>query len=282
MIKTRIVILILFFFIVQYSFGQYSNYRCKWVKPTELGVKLDTLSIVPGSIETRDPSGYTATYNVASNSLTFSPFPLPDSILVCYRVYPFDLYKKTYKRDLSIYDSVGGYREVIRMPGFNSNPQQREELFTTPGINKTGVISRGISVGNNQNVFVNSTLNLQLDGRLSDHIMLTAVISDQNIPYQPEGNTQQLQQFDKVYIQLKGPKTTLTVGDIVLNQQSYFLNYYRNIQGGNIKYTYRKDSTIESISQVGIGISKGKFTVCPGNQYCFVRGSSRPIPFDSS
>ncbi|MCQ4878626.1 hypothetical protein NE658_14150, partial [Ruminococcus bicirculans] len=74
-------------------------------------------------------------------------------------------------------------------------PQQREELFATPGINKTGVISRGISAGNNQSVFVNSTLNLQLDGKLTDNLTLMAVISDQNIPFQPDGNTQQLQQF---------------------------------------------------------------------------------------
>jgi len=279
MIKTRIVILILFFFIVQYSYGQYSNYRCRWIKPIEQGAKLDSLSVVPGSIEVKFPSGYTSTYNVTNNLIMFSPSPAPDSLLVCYRVYPFDLTKKTYKRNMALYDSVGGYREVMRMPGFNSNPQQREELFTTPGINKTGTISRGISVGNNQSVFVNSTLNLQLDGRLSDHIMLTAVISDQNIPYQPEGNTQQLQQFDKVYIQLKGPKTTLTVGDIVLNQKSYFLNYYRNIQGGNIQYTYNKDSTVESVSQVGIGISKGKFNTiqyAPGTANALSEGVQGP------
>ena len=279
MTKARIVICCIFFFIVQYSFGQYSNFRCRWIKPSEAGVKLDTFSVIPGSIETKYPSGYTATYNVNTSLITFSPLPLPDSILVCYRVFPFDLSKRTYKRNLSMYDSVTGYREVIRMPGFINNQQQREELFTTPGINKTGVISRGISVGNNQSVFVNSTLNLQLDGKLSDHLMLTAVISDQNIPFQPEGNTQQIQQFDKVYIQLKGPRTTLTVGDIVLNQKSYFLNYYRNIQGGTVQYTYTKDSTLQSVSQAGIGISKGKFNTiqfAPGTANALSEGVQGP------
>jgi hypothetical protein len=279
MTKAHALILFLFLFIVRSGYTQYSNLRCKWVKPTEEGIKIDTLSVVPGSIEVKSPQGYTSSYNLTTNKLSFSPNPLPDSILICYRVYPFDLAKKVFKRDLSIYDSLGGYREVMRLRGFTSTPQQHEELFSTPGINKTGVISRGISVGNNQSVFVNSSLNLQLDGRLTDHLTLTAVISDQNIPFQPEGNTQQIQQFDRVYIQLKSQKTALTVGDIVLNQKSYFLNYYRNVQGGHIKYTTKKDSTIETTSQVGIGISKGKFNsmqFAPGTKDSLQEGVQGP------
>ncbi|WP_245553871.1 hypothetical protein [Cytophaga aurantiaca] len=252
--------LLLFFAVVRNGHAQYTNLRCKWIKPTEEGTKIDTLTVVPGSIEIKYPQGYTSLYTIATNTVTFSPSPLPDSILVCYRVYPFNLGKPVYNRDLSVYDSVGGYREVMRLRGLGVTPQQREELFATPGINKTGVISRGISAGNNQSVFVNSTLNLQLDGKLTDNITLTAVISDQNIPFQPEGNTQQIQQFDRVYVQLRTPKTALTVGDIVLKQRDpYFLKYYRNVQGGQVSHIVKRDSTFESVSQVGIGVSKGKF-----------------------
>jgi hypothetical protein len=258
--KVHVIIVLFFLSVVQTSYAQYSNLRCKWVKPTVEGIVMDTLTIVPGSIDVKYPHGYTSSYNVTTNTLSFFPNPLPDSILVCYRVYSFNLSKQVYKRDLSIYDSMGGYREVMRSRGYGSTPQQHEELFSTPGINKTGVISRGVSVGNNQSVFVNSTLNLQLDGQLTDNLMLTAVISDQNIPFQPEGNTQQIQQFDKVYIQLKSPRTTLTVGDIVLQQRDpYFLKYYRNVQGGKVEYKVKKDSTSENITTFGIGVAKGKF-----------------------
>ena len=109
---------------------------------------------------------------------------------------------------------------------------QKEQILNTPGINKTGNLARGISFGNTQNVFVNSALNLQLEGKLADNINLTAAISDQNVPFQPEGNTQQLQQFDRIYLTLTNPNWNLTAGDVALrNKPDYFLRYYKNIQG---------------------------------------------------
>ena len=57
----------------------------------------------------------------------------------------------------------------------------KEQILSTPGISKTGNLARGISFGNTQNVFVNSALNLQLEGQLAEKIHLTAAISDQNM-----------------------------------------------------------------------------------------------------
>lgn len=137
----------------------------------------------------------------------------------------------------------------------------REELFSAPGLNKTGSVSRGISFGNNQSVFVNSNLNLQLEGKLTDDIGITASISDQKIPFQPEGNTQQLQEFDRVYINLYTKKSSLTAGDIVMqsDRDNYFLRYLKNGQGARVTHQNSTDSTSKSITSAGVAISKGKF-----------------------
>jgi len=141
---------------------------------------------------------------------------------------------------------------------------RRDQLFSSDQLQKSGSISRGISFGSNQDVFVNSNLNLQLQGKLSDDLNILATITDQNIPFQPEGNTQQLQDFDKVLIQLYNQKFSLSVGDVVLQQRgiakgsSYFLQYYKNVQGGMISGQYNALGGTAT-TKAGISIAKGKF-----------------------
>lgn len=106
-------------------------------------------------------------------------------------------------------------------------------FFRSQGLQRSGTISRGITFGNNQDVFVNSSLNLQLGGKLNDNVEIVAAITDENIPIQPEGNTQQLQEFDRVFIQLNDERNRLIAGDFELRRpDSYFLNFFKRSQGG--------------------------------------------------
>ena len=181
-----------------------------------------------------------------------------DSVLVCYRVFPFNLGQTHFKRSLEAYDSNAFFKEQRKTD--NGLVNRREELFSSPGLQKSGSISRGISFGNNQNVFVNSSLNLQLEGRLTDDINIRAVISDQNVPFQPTGNTQQLQEFDNVFVQLYNSKGSLTVGDVVFrNRPSQFMRFYRNVQGGLLNLDYKINDRHKSSTQVGAAVAKGKF-----------------------
>ena len=193
----------------------------------------DTLAVVPASVAVagravaHDPA--TGRYRwVRPTAAGVGPAPRPDSVRVSYRVLPLALATPRFRRPRGLMDSLG-FRTPMR--GFEDFAPQ-EQILSTPGITKTGNLARGISFGNTQNVFVNSALNLQLEGKLTDNINLTAAISDQNVPFQPEGNTQQLQQFDKIYLTLTNPNWNLTAGDVVLrNKPDYFLRYYKNIQG---------------------------------------------------
>jgi hypothetical protein len=68
---------------------------------------------------------------------------------------------------------------------------------------------------------------------LENGVSVLAVISDDNNPIQPEGNTQQLQDFDKVFIQLTKSTHRLTAGDFEMNapQDGYFLRYHKRSRG---------------------------------------------------
>src|SRR5690606_11767622 len=100
-------------------------------------------------------------------------------------------------------------------------------------LNTAGNISRGLGFGNAQDVVVNSNLNLRINGKLANDVDVLAVISDENNPIQPEGNTQQIQDFDQVYITLHKDSNTVTVGDFLMQRprRSYFMNYYKKSRG---------------------------------------------------
>lgn len=217
-----------------------SNLRCKTVKITNLPLQIDTLSIIPESIVLQSPKLFSIQYNLQDNSILIKSLDSTaiaslQEITICYRVFPFLFTQKYANRSQAKYDS-GQYSQEIALKYPNQKPDERAELFKTDKLNKNGSITRGVSLGNRQDVFVNSALNLQLEGQLSDDIHITAVLSDQNVPFQPEGNTQRLQEFDRIFIKLRHKYATLSAGDIVFqNRNSHFLKFYKNVLGGMVE-----------------------------------------------
>ncbi|MGI8892853.1 MAG: hypothetical protein ACR2GN_05270 [Bacteroidia bacterium] len=271
-ILTFILLLVLSF----YSKAQTgSNLRSKNISVVQDTVLLDTLTIVPGSFylinesnEIIDTSAYKVDLASAQlvwikNNEAFINLNA-DSVKVYYRVFPFDLAGIVKYRDRTTVITESGTEIIPYTPSTTSGGIS--DLFSFEGLNKSGSISRGVTVGNNQDVVVNSSLNLQLSGKLSENIDLVAAISDENIPIQPEGNTQQLQDFDKVFIQLSDKRNKLIAGDYELSRPAgYFMNFYKKAQGlsFNTINPLRKvpEGELAPVlkSNVSLAFSKGKF-----------------------
>ncbi len=140
------------------------------------------------------------------------------------------------------------------------------------GLQYSGSFSRGISVGNRQSLVLNAGLNLQLSGQITENVQLKAAISDNQIPIQPEGNTQQLQEFDRIFIELSSGSRYLRAGDFELNKpDSWFLNYFKRAQGVLAGSEDSLANGWKVKSEGSFAISKGKFrrqfiTPLEGNQ----------------
>ena len=243
-----------------------SNLRQRWIHPKGDSLQLDTLSIVPGSLVLRVDSAV-----VDPEAYTLDPFravmawpQAPDSAWAEYRVMPLLFSAVRSHKDMERLLSPSGDRED---PFRYTPPRAQGDLMGLKGLERSGSISRGVLFGNNQDLSVNSTLNLELSGYISDRIGVLASITDNNIPIQAGGNTLELQDFDQVFIKLfeaderaPGNRWELIAGDFVLQRpKSHFLTYLKKTKG--LSYGTRLGQPDGLRGEVGasVAISKGKF-----------------------
>lgn len=263
----RILVIIIFWIGTLNVFSQETSLRKKTILATKEKIQLDSLTIFPNSL--RVFCGKLALprsdYNFdPSNSQFDLTVSCQDSITLEYRVLPINLAKIYATRDTSIlYSEEKGNRDKYLI----QNTYSVNDVFGGSGLNKSGSISRGVSFGNNQDLGVNSTLNLELSGDIAPNLKLLASVSDDNLPIQPDGNTNKLQEFDQVFIQIYNDRMKLIAGDFWISKpKGYFLNYKKRAQGLTLNYQWSNDSSKVWNTQVSGALSKGKFArqIVPG------------------
>ncbi len=232
-------------------------------------LKLDSLSIVPfseiikgkGNLDI-DTSYYDIDYAnstiIWKNSFLDKGF----QVSISYKVLPYALTSPLMHKD---FQYVKSEKVGLSNPFVYTYKKTGDDIFALGGINKSGSISRGITFGNSQDVIVNSSLDLRLSGRISENVSILAAITDDNIPIQPEGNTQQIQEFDKVFIKLHNDNTSLIAGDFELaSPKGYFMKFYKKAQGASFSTLLdRKVDGQEGPNEISLtvsaALSRGKF-----------------------
>ncbi len=180
----------------------------------------------------------------------FKPVAKGVEIRIIYKVFPYKL-KKSYSHRLiqhRVFGAPTGPADLHKQSTVD------EEDYAAQ-LTKSGSITRGVTVGSNRGLKVNSALNINVSGKVGDNVEVVAALTDQSTPIQPEGTTQNLQEIDKVFIQIKSPNLAVTMGDFNIQYgETQFARYNRKLQGamGEANYSSFK-------ARVSAAVSRGKY-----------------------
>lgn len=233
-----------------------SNFRSKKIATNLNTITLDTNSIIPNTLVVTGVPENAYSLDYVNSVISWNSKNLPDSVFISYRVFPYKLNSVT--RHFN-YDSIR-YNFSVGKPVVLKNNEFQNKIIDFGNINYNGSFGRGITVGNNQDAVVNSTLNLQLNGYIGDSLELTAAISDNNVPIQPQGNTQNIRDFDRVYMQVKKHGWRANFGDIDIRQShNYFLDFSKRLQGASFQSDNVINKNVTNSVLVSGAISKGSY-----------------------
>jgi len=164
-----------------------------------------------------------------TGTVTFLNAYLPDAtVQVTYQSLPFAI-KKQYKRELFQPPlpppRAGGESEV-------EPPLQQAGETAPPPLQVTGTQTFGVSFGSGRSLSQNQELRISVDGKVSENVSVTALLSDQDLPIQPEGTTENIQDIDQKLIRITSPNVTATLGDFEGSLgESEFIFFPRALEG---------------------------------------------------
>ncbi|CUS90532.1 hypothetical protein [Candidatus Kryptobacter tengchongensis] len=174
------------------------NLPHRFIIPQSEVIKIDSFSLFP-------EIHYKIDYNIGKIYLYKSIIEKVNSsepkLKATYRTIPIDTVFFKYSKIEFLETSKKQEEKIFKVEKISD-----EASSFSGNIQKNGSIVRGFTFGSNRDLMLQSGFNLQLSGNLTKDIEIVASLTDENIPIQPEGNTQTLQEIDKIFIQVKSKK----------------------------------------------------------------------------
>ena len=257
--------------------GQSDRNHLKTYRVVNDSVRIDTVSISPFRFKVFsendmvvEPHWYEVDFGQAL--LVFRPnAPTPNKVHIQYRSYPAFM-TRTYqvfdpKRIVPyLHNDTQGYRLTAQKRPINTVPFK--------GLQTEGSILRNFGVGNQQNGVLAASMDLNISGKLSEKVRVKAAIVDTNLPIQENGNTYQLNEFDRVFVSLYHDDWTLDAGDVYLNnRESRFMNFNKKVSGLQFETRFKNKRGGRFDASVSGALVKGKYKK---RQFRGVEGNQGP------
>jgi hypothetical protein len=213
-------------------------------------------------------SDYSISYSTAVITLSDTlPYSIFDTLFVTYDILDIG-FKKEYKKRSLVYKYDEETGDTVRVAQRDRGGFTPDAIFGS-NMEKSGTLIRGFTVGTTRDFTLSSGLRLQLSGKLSEDIELVAALTDENTPIQPEGNTERLEELDKVFIQIKHPLAMGIFGDYQMTRRIGEFGFIdRKLKGLTGEFNYNDYNAFVSLAG-----SKGRFNT---NNFNGIEGVQGP------
>ncbi len=151
---------------------------------------------------------------------------LPEGVrflTLSYRIYPEALRERFYYYTLQRGDSTA-------VPPMRK--RKTWDLGTRTDLNITGSKSISLTVGSQDDVSIDQSLFVKMDGELSPGMKVQAQLSDNSSPITPEGDSREISNLDQVFIKLYGNNYEVAFGDLDFPiEDTQFMNVDLQFEG---------------------------------------------------
>ena len=143
----------------------------------------------------------------------------------------------------------------VTMPAVSPGDPEEKKEVNPYKLRLSGNKTVGFSVGSGKDLGIDQSFKVTMMGKLAKDLEVRAYLSDDNLPVQPQGNTEELKHLDKVAVQVKSRHTETNFGDFVSGQDwSTFSRFKRELRGASVKVNAWNQELF-----AGGGITKGRF-----------------------
>ena len=175
--------------------------------------------------------------------------------LATYRYLPITVKRELFTRELVTVIDSSGNKTTLLEPYNSSSGLSATNIFGRD-FQRSGSITRGITVGSNRDLTSQSGLRLQFSGKITDDVEVLGALTDEQTPIQPEGTTQTIREIDNIFFEIRSPVVDATLGKFFAsNNRSEYTSFSRKLQGAK---TLGKFGDFGS-TQIVAAISPGKF-----------------------
>ena len=238
------------------------EYKSKKLKITKLIFTLDSFSVIPNSLSVRRidstivPQEKYLINEIDSRIKLLDSSLIGEQIILEYDVFPVLLSKNYYRKIAPFIDPEDYAKNYWK----KQPPKNSDEVI------KSGSISRQVMIGNNQDLSMISNIDMRISGKLSENINIEGVISDNNLPFQSDGNTYKLQEFDKIYMKFSDQNKEIVVGDIKISNSEKYLKYNKKLKGAMLRTSSNNYNSNSSFSMSRGTFHKNSINGEEGNQ----------------